>query len=58
MRWDVGIDLGTESVRMAELKSGPTLEAAAALAFRDGRESPVCGGDAAARLDGRTCMGM
>ena len=28
MRWDVGIDLGTESVRMAELKSGPTLEAA------------------------------
>ena len=31
MRWDVGIDLGTENVRMAELKTGPVLEEAAAL---------------------------
>lgn len=58
MRWDVGIDLGTQNVRMAELKQGPMLEAAAALAFREGRDTPVCGGDAAARLYGRTCEGM
>lgn len=58
MRWDVGIDLGTENVRMAELKQGPMLEAAAALAFREGRDTPICGGDAAARLFGRTCEGM
>ena len=58
MRWDLGIDLGTENVRMAELKQGPMLEAAAALAFREGRDTPVCGGDAAARLYGRTCEGM
>ena len=30
MHWDVGIDLGTENVRMAELKQGPVLSAAAA----------------------------
>lgn len=58
MRWDVGVDLGTENVRMAEYKQGPMLEAAAALAFREGRDTPVCGGDAAARLYGRTCEGM
>lgn len=58
MRWDVGIDLGTENVRMAELKQGPMLEAAAALAFREGRDTPISGGDAAARLFGRTCEGM
>ena len=53
MHWDVGIDLGTENVRMAELKQGPVLSAAAALAFRQGRDNPVCCGDAAARLYGR-----
>lgn len=58
MRWDVGIDLGSEYVRMAELKSGPMLEEAAALAFREGRDTPIYGGDAAARLYGRTCEGM
>ena len=58
MRWDVGIDLGTANVRMAELKQGPVLEAAAALAFREGRDTPVCCGDAAAQLYGRTCEGM
>ena len=26
MRWDVGIDLGTENVRMAELKTGEPYE--------------------------------
>ena len=58
MRWDVGIDLGTESVRMAVLKEGPVLNEAAALAFRDGYDTPFYGGDAAAKLVGRTCEGM
>lgn len=58
MRWDVGVDLGTESVRMAELKKGPVLNEAALLAFREGRDTPFCGGEAAARLAGRECNGM
>ena len=29
MRWDIGIDLGTQSARMAELKRGPVLSAPA-----------------------------
>ena len=58
MRWDVGIDLGTENVRMAVWKEGPVLDAAAALAFREGRDTPVCCGDAARQLYGRTCEGM
>lgn len=58
MRWDVGIDLGTEGVRMAVLKEGPVLNEAAALAFREGYDTPFCGGDAAMRLIGRTCEGM
>ncbi|MGN0801260.1 MAG: rod shape-determining protein [Candidatus Faecivicinus sp.] len=58
MRWDVGIDLGTENVRMAVWKEGPVLDAAAALAFREGRDTPICGGDAARKLYGRTCEGM
>lgn len=58
MRWDVGIDLGTENVRMAELKQGPVFDGPAALAFREGREAPICAGDIAARLVGRTCEGV
>lgn len=58
MRWDVGIDLGTENVRMAELKQGPVMDMPAALAFREGREAPICAGDIAARLMGRTCEGV
>lgn len=58
MRWDVGVDLGTENVRLAELKQGPVLETAAMLAFREGRDTPICGGDAAARLYGRASEGM
>lgn len=58
MRWDVGIDLGTENVRMAVLKDGPVLNEAAALAFRGGRDTPFCGGDAAKQLFGRTCEGV
>lgn len=58
MQWDVGIDLGTDKVRMAELKQGPVLESAAVLAFREGQDVPVCCGNTAERLYGRTCEGM
>ncbi|MBE5772400.1 MAG: hypothetical protein E7337_00520 [Clostridiales bacterium] len=58
MRWDIGIDLGTENVRMAELKQGPVLDTPAALAFREGKDTPICAGDIAARLVGRTCEGV
>ena len=58
MRWDIGIDLGTQSVRMAELKGGPVMSAPAALAFREGYRAPICAGDIAQRLVGRTCEGV
>ena len=58
MRWDIGVDLGTQSVRMAELKAGPVLAAPAALAFREGNRAPICAGDIARRLVGRTCEGV
>ncbi len=58
MRWDIGIDLGTQSVRMAELKGGPVMSAPAALAFREGNRAPICAGDIAQRLVGRTCEGV
>ena len=58
MRWDIGIDLGTETVRMAELKSGPSLSAPATLAFRAGKSVPICVGDIAQRLEGRACEGV
>ena len=58
MRWDIGIDLGTQNVRVAELRRGPVLDAPAALAFREGRMSPICAGEIAQRLIGRTCEGV
>ena len=58
MRWDVGIDLGTENVRMAVWKEGPVLDEAAMLAFREGHDTPFCGGNTAKLLQGRTCEGM
>ena len=58
MRWDIGIDLGTENVRVAELRQGPALDMPAAMAFREGRMSPICAGDIARRLIGRTCEGV
>ena len=48
MRWDVGIDLGTDYVRMAEYREGAMLEEAARMAFREGGDMPICCGDAAA----------
>lgn len=58
MRWDIGIDLGTDYARIAEYNKGATMEAAARLAFREGRETPLCCGDIAARIQGRTCQGV
>ena len=58
MRWDIGLDLGTDYVRAAEFRQGATLEAASRLAFRDGKEIPLCCGDVAARIAGRTCEGV
>ena len=58
MRWDIGLDLGTDFVRTADFKLGATQEMAARLAFRDGRETPLCVGDVAARIAGRTCEGV
>lgn len=58
MRWDIGLDLGTDFVRAADFKLGATQETAARLAFREGRETPLCAGDVAARIAGRTCEGV
>ena len=58
MRWDIGIDLGTQTARMAELRNGPVLSAPAALAFREGNPVPICAGEIAQRLIGRTCEGV
>ena len=58
MHWDIGIDLGTQSVRVAELKSGPVMSAPAALAFREGNRVPICAGEIAERLVGRACQGV
>ena len=58
MRWDIGMDLGTDFVRVADFKLGATQESAARLAFREGRETPLCAGDVAARIAGRTCAGV
>ena len=53
MHWDIGIDLGTQTARMAGLKEGPVMSAPAALAFREGNTAPICAGDIAERLVGR-----
>lgn len=58
MRWDIGMDLGTDFVRTADFKQGAALEAAARLAFRGDRETPLCCGDVAARIAGRCCAGV
>ncbi len=58
MHWDIGIDLGTQSVRVAELKNGPVMSAPAALAFREGNRVPICAGEIAERLVGRACQGV
>ena len=47
MRWNIGIDLGTENLRMAESGSDSLLDSPALLAFRGDMEQPAAvGGDA------------
>lgn len=58
MRWDIAIDLGTESVRVTDYRMGAALETAAKLVFREGKETPLCAGDVAARIEGKTCRGV
>lgn len=58
MHYDIGIDLGTQTVRAVLRKQGAVLEEASMLAFRDGRDAPVYGGTAARDLIGRTCENM
>ena len=58
MHWDVGIDLGTQSVRVCTRRQAGVFETASALAFREGRDTPVFGGDMARELEGRLCEGM
>lgn len=58
MRWDIGIDLGTDNVRTTEYRQGAALETAARLALRGERDIPVCCGDTAARIAGKTCEGV
>ena len=53
MRYDIAIDLGTQTVRTASGPDGTLFEAAAVLAFREGVSSPLFGGDAAQQLIGR-----
>ena len=54
MRWNIGIDLGTENLRMAEPGSGAHLEAPALLALKEGWDGPVAVGPAAQVLLGRS----
>lgn len=58
MRWDVGIELGTETVRMAEYKTGVVIDMPSAMAFRDGRDTPIYVGETAAQIRGRVCEGV
>ena len=54
MRWNYGIDLGTENVRLAEPARETHMEVPALLALRDGWDGPVAAGQAAHVLLGRT----
>ena len=60
MRWDIGIDLGTENIRMTEAGHGPTLDAPALLALRESDEegNSFAAGPAAYALLGRACQGV
>lgn len=57
MRWDMGIDLGTGSVRMATPEAGLMLDEPALVALRD-EDTAVYMGENAWRLLGREPMGL
>ena len=54
MRWNLGIDLGTQYVRMVEAGAASLLDAPALLAFREDVDEPVAAGSEAQVLLGRT----
>ena len=54
MRWNLGIDLGTQNVRMVEAGAASLLDAPALLAFREDVDEPVAAGSEAQVLLGRT----
>lgn len=58
MHWDIGVDLGTDNVRVVLPREGVVLNEAASLVFRTGRELPAFGGNAARDILGRTCETM
>lgn len=54
MQWDIGIDLGTAGVRMAQRENGVLFAQSAALAYYVQEKQPFAWGDEAGALAGRT----
>ena len=58
MRWDIGVDLGSESIRIAQYRMGATFSAASRVAMFEGKDKMLCCGDRAWRLEGHSCKGI
>lgn len=58
MRWDIGIDMGTENCRAAKLGEGPVSDIPAFLAYREDRDQPFALGHDAMALIGRASEDM
>lgn len=54
MQWEIGIDMGTAGVRMAQRENGVLYAESAAQAYYVQEKQPFAWGDAAQRLNGRT----
>lgn len=54
MQWEIGIDIGTAGVRMAQRENGVLYAESAAQAYYVQEKQPFAWGDAAQRLNGRT----
>lgn len=54
MQWEIGIDMGTAGVRMAQRENGVLFAESATLAYYTQEKQPFAWGDAAQRLSGRT----
>lgn len=54
MQWEIGIDMGTAGVRMAQRENGVLYAESAALAYYVQEKQPFAWGDAAQKLMGRT----
>ena len=55
MRWDIGVDLGSDSIRIAQYRLGATLSAASRIALSEGSDKVLCCGDRAQRMEGHSC---